>query len=178
MSHSVHRSLLEATAAFPRKPPALCRRSLHPKTELRHETSLLAGQVELQVWLWVTLWAGLRLRCRRWGTSLDTQLQAAQFADTALMERLPVYADDTQLLISLTTDDFTLINSLFSCLEEINIRMAAHFLHLGRTLERLWQSRDQWSPGPMTLSFLQERVATSVAADHHWRSMWRIILSV
>lgn len=44
--------------------------------------------------------------------------------------------------------------------------------------QRLWQSRDQWSAGPMTLSFLQEQLATSVAADHHWRSMWRIILAV
>ncbi len=40
------------------------------------------------------------------------------------------YANNTQLLISLSTDDVQPINALVSCVEEINGRMAANFLQL------------------------------------------------
>ncbi len=58
------------------------------------------------------------------------------------------YANNTELLIPLSTDDFQPINSLVSCLEDINYWMAANFIQLNRDKTEILvvgaKARGQW----------------------------------
>ncbi len=55
-----------------------------------------------------------------------------------------IYADDTQLYLSLSPNDYSPIDSLCQCIDEINSWMCQNFLQLNKEkIEVIWKQR--WS---------------------------------